>query len=69
MARGDALLYSRAMQRRALALMAPFHSVFYAPQFVAIHRGFFAEEGLDVTVETAPGARPPISPSSRMPGE
>jgi NitT/TauT family transport system substrate-binding protein len=43
------------MDRRALALMEPFHSVFYAPQFVAIHRGFFAEEGLDVTVETAPG--------------
>ena len=35
--------------------MAPFHSVFYAPQFVAIHRGFFDEEGLDVTAETAPG--------------
>jgi NitT/TauT family transport system substrate-binding protein len=35
--------------------MAPFHSVFYAPQFVAIHRGFFDEEGLDVRAETAPG--------------
>jgi NitT/TauT family transport system substrate-binding protein len=35
--------------------MEPFHSVFYAPQFVALHRGFFAEEGLDVTVETSPG--------------
>ena len=35
--------------------MAPFHSVFYAPQFVAIHRGFFADEGLDVTTEAAPG--------------
>ena len=42
--------------------MAPFHSVFYAPQFVAIHRGFFAEEGLDVTAETAPGgARTTVS--------
>jgi NitT/TauT family transport system substrate-binding protein len=36
--------------------MEPFHSVFYAPQFVALHRGFFAEEGLDVTVETSPGS-------------
>ena len=35
--------------------MAPFHSLFYAPPFVAIHRGFFADEGLDVTVEIAPG--------------
>jgi NitT/TauT family transport system substrate-binding protein len=42
--------------------MAPFHSVFYAPQFVAIHRGFFAEEGLDVIAETAPGgARTTVS--------
>jgi NitT/TauT family transport system substrate-binding protein len=32
--------------------MAPFHSLFYAPQFVAIHRGFFAEEGLEVTAAT-----------------
>jgi NitT/TauT family transport system substrate-binding protein len=42
--------------------MAPFHSVFYAPQFVALHAGFFAGEGLDVTVETAPGgARTTVS--------
>jgi len=42
--------------------MAPFHSVFYAPQFVAIHAGFFAGEGLDVTVEAAPGgARTTVS--------
>lgn len=40
------------MDRRALAVMSPFHSVFYAPQFVAIHRGFFAEEGLEVTART-----------------
>jgi NitT/TauT family transport system substrate-binding protein len=45
------------MDRRALALMAPFHSVFYAPQFVALHRGFFGDEGLDVTIEAAPGGQ------------
>jgi hypothetical protein len=33
------------VDRRALAVMAPFHSLFYAPQFVAIHRGFFGDEG------------------------
>ena len=41
--------------------MAPFHSVFYAPQFVAIHRGFFAGEGLDVTAEAAGGGRTTVS--------
>jgi NitT/TauT family transport system substrate-binding protein len=41
--------------------MAPFHSLFYAPQFVAIHRGFFADEGLDVTAETATGARTTVT--------
>jgi NitT/TauT family transport system substrate-binding protein len=41
--------------------MAPFHSVFYAPQFVAIQRGFFAEEGLDVTTEAAGGGRTTVS--------
>jgi NitT/TauT family transport system substrate-binding protein len=51
------LLYSGAMDRRALRVMAPFHSVFYAPPFVAIDRGFFADEGLDVTVEIAGGGR------------
>jgi NitT/TauT family transport system substrate-binding protein len=41
--------------------MSPFHSVFYAPQFVAIHRGFFAEEGLDVSAEAAGGGRTTVS--------
>jgi NitT/TauT family transport system substrate-binding protein len=41
--------------------MSPFHSVFYAPQFVAIHRGFFADEGLDVTAEAAGGGRTTVS--------
>jgi NitT/TauT family transport system substrate-binding protein len=40
------------MERRALAVMSPFHSLFYAPLFVAIHRGFFAGEGLEVTART-----------------
>ena len=32
------------------------HSVFYAPQYVAQELGFFAEEGLDVTVSIGNGA-------------
>jgi NitT/TauT family transport system substrate-binding protein len=41
--------------------MTPFHSLFYAPHFVAIHRGFFADEGLDVTAATASGARTTVT--------
>jgi NitT/TauT family transport system substrate-binding protein len=40
-----------------LAVMEPFHSLFYAPQFVALGLGHFADEGLDVRVETAGGGR------------
>lgn len=32
------------------------HSIFYAPQYVAINKGFFEEEGLKVDVITTPGA-------------
>src|SRR5262245_15610174 len=41
--------------------MTPFHSLFYAPQFVAVHRGFFAAEGLDVTTEASSGGRTTVS--------
>lgn len=41
--------------RRALTVMEPFHSLFYAPQYVALHGGHFAAEGLEVTVHTAGG--------------
>jgi NitT/TauT family transport system substrate-binding protein len=40
-----------------LAVMEPFHSLFYAPQFVALALGHFADEGLDVRVETAGSGR------------
>lgn len=32
------------------------HSVFYAPQYVALNKGFFAEEGLDVNITVGQGA-------------
>jgi NitT/TauT family transport system substrate-binding protein len=38
---------------RPLIVYEPFRSIFYAPQFVAIHGGHFASEGLDVQVRTA----------------
>lgn len=32
------------------------HSIFYAPQYVAISEGFFEEEGIDVELILTPGA-------------
>ena len=32
------------------------HSVFYAPQYVAMHQGFFADEGLEVELTNGGGA-------------
>lgn len=32
------------------------HSIFYAPQYVAINQGFFKEEGLDIELTTAQGS-------------
>jgi NitT/TauT family transport system substrate-binding protein len=41
--------------------MAPFHSLFYAPQFVAIHGGYFADEGLDVSADAAAPPRTTVT--------
>ena len=32
------------------------HSVFYAPQYVAMHEGFFADEGLEISLTVGQGA-------------
>ena len=32
------------------------HSIFYAPQYLAISKGFFEEEGLDIELVLTPGA-------------
>ena len=58
---GGPLLYFRAVDRRALTVMETFHSLFYAPHAVALHRGCFADEGLDVTVQTAGGERTTVT--------
>ena len=39
-----------------VALNEVAHSIFYAPQYVAIEEGYFAEEGLDLTLVTGFGA-------------
>jgi NitT/TauT family transport system substrate-binding protein len=38
-----------------LTIYEPFRSVFYAPQFVALHGRHFADEGFDVEIRTAGG--------------
>jgi NitT/TauT family transport system substrate-binding protein len=35
-----------------ITVVEPFRSLFYAPQFVALHLGYFAAEDLEVTVRT-----------------
>jgi hypothetical protein len=40
---------------RRLTIYEPFRSIFYAPQWVVLHGGDFAAEGLDVEVRTAGG--------------
>ena len=32
------------------------HSIFYAPQYVSIHNGYFTEEGIDIELLLTPGA-------------
>ena len=32
------------------------HTIFYAPQYVALEKGYFKDEGLDVTLSLTPGA-------------
>ena len=41
---------------RKITLNEVAHSIFYAPQYVAIEEGYFAEEGLDLTLVTGFGA-------------
>jgi NitT/TauT family transport system substrate-binding protein len=38
-----------------LVVYEPFRSIFYTPQFVALHGNYFAAEGLEVEVRTAGG--------------
>ena len=41
------------------------HSIFYAPQYVAIEEGYFADEGIDLMLITGFGAgwkRAPLAP-------
>lgn len=45
-----------ANEKQKITLNEVAHSIFYAPQYVAIENGYFEEEGLDVTLVTGFGA-------------
>ena len=45
-----------AEARTTVRLSEVTHSVFYAPQYVALELGFFEEEGLDIELSTSEGA-------------
>ena len=42
-----------------LTLNEVVHSIFYAPQYVAMEKGFFEEEGIDLKVDVGYGADNP----------
>lgn len=42
--------------KKTVVLNEVAHSIFYAPQYVAIEKGYFAQEGIDLVLETGFGA-------------
>ena len=46
---------TQSPELRSLTVAEPVHLIGYLPLYVAIHEGYFAEEGLDVTVVQATG--------------
>lgn len=46
----------KAKEKTKLTVSEVTHSVFYAPQYVAINQGFFAEEGLELELINGQGA-------------
>lgn len=53
---GSVLVGCKKEEATDIVIAEVTHSVFYAPQYVALSKGFFAEEGLNVSYITTPGA-------------
>ncbi len=47
---------TRTTENTKLTVAEVTHSVFYAPQYVAIEKGYFKDEGLDINLILTPGA-------------
>ncbi|MDE7199647.1 MAG: ABC transporter substrate-binding protein, partial [Lachnospiraceae bacterium] len=53
---GEAAKGSSPSGKTPVVLNEVAHSIFYAPMYVAIEEGYFAEEGIDLTLVTGFGA-------------
>lgn len=53
---GTTLFSSCAKDKYKITVAEVTHSIFYAPQYVALEKGFFKDEGLVVDLITTPGA-------------
>lgn len=50
------ILFGCKKDKNKITIVEVAHSVFYAPQYVALELGYFEEEGLDVSIVNANGA-------------
>ena len=50
------LLFKKDEKKEKIVVSEVTHSVFYTPWYVAIEKGYFKEEGLDIEVMLTPGA-------------
>lgn len=48
--------FAETEEKEKITLNEVAHSIFYAPQYVAIENGYFQDEGLDLTLQTGFGA-------------
>ena len=50
------IIYTKTAELQKIRVNEVTRSVFYAPQYVAISKGYFAEEGLEIELTTGQGA-------------
>lgn len=50
------IFYTKPKDKNVIKVAEVAHSIFYAPFYVAIHNGYFEEEGLDIELTLASGA-------------
>ena len=49
-------LFKQDTNHKKIKVAEVAHSIFYAPQYVSIHNGYFIDEGLDIELILTPGA-------------
>lgn len=50
------ILFNKKTDKTKIRVAEVAHSIFYAPQYVSLHNGYFSDEGLDVEILLTPGA-------------